>query len=269
MQAKIFQFDEVLRHEISTSSLAMYPNEIKALEEAFIDLSQITSTPPRRPSTPLTSAHVDDIISILDRWPSSQRFPVIDLSRLLLGFFPEAFNEEGIKDRFADALFRAADWNASWALPLPKPRETNMLLLFRTLCNAFQDDGQTDSVWLTKVLGTLTEAPYTSLNKTQRVALATIVFNVSCQGLRFALGSSLRDRAVSLINKILESETEDSEAVYRALVALGNIVHNAKTINSPLSANQKGEVTQCLQTLPGTFPDARVRNICVEIGALI
>jgi len=53
----------------------MYPNEIKALEEAFIDLSQITSTPPRRPSTPLTSALVDDIISILDRWPSSQRFP--------------------------------------------------------------------------------------------------------------------------------------------------------------------------------------------------
>jgi len=144
-----------------------------------------------------------------------------------------------------------------------------MLLLLRTLCNAFQDDGQTDPVWLTKVLETLMQAPYTALNKTQRVALATIVFNVSCQGLRFALGSSLRDRAVPLINKILESEAEDSEAVYRALVALGNIVHNAKSTNSPLSASQKGEIAQRLQSLSSMFPDARVRNICAEIGALI
>jgi phospholipase A-2-activating protein len=269
MQAKIFQFDEVLSHEISTSSLAMYPNEIKTLEEAFDYLGQITSTPPRPPSAPLTSVHVDEIISILDRWPSSQRFPVIDLSRLLLGFCPEAFSADGLKDRFADALFRAADWSASWALPLPKPRETNMLLLLRTLCNAFQEDGQTDPVWLTKVLQTLAQAPYAALNKTQRVALATIVFNVSCQGLRFPLDASLRDQSVSLINKILESETADSEAVYRALVALGNIAHAAKITNIPLSAPQKGEIAQCLQSLPAKFPDARVRNICVEIGALI
>jgi phospholipase A-2-activating protein len=156
----------------------------------------------------------------------NDKFIVIDLSRLLLGFFPEAFSGEGCKDRFADALFRAAEWNTSWAPPLPKPRETNMLLLLRTMCNGFQEDAQTDPVWLTKVcfpsaisnqndvaersiflsnkkvLETLTQAPYTALNKTQRVALATIVFNVSCQGLRFPLGSSLRDRALSLINKV-------------------------------------------------------------------
>ena len=153
-------------------------------------------------------------------------FIVIDLSRLLLGFCPEAFSADGLKDRFADALFRAADWSASWALPLPKPRETNMLLLLRTLCNAFQEDGQTDPVWLTKVcflsvignqnkllsalfflqtqkvLQTLAQAPYTALNKTQRVALATIVFNVSCQGLRFPLDASLRDQSVSLVGKV-------------------------------------------------------------------
>jgi phospholipase A-2-activating protein len=61
----------------------MYPNEIKTLEEAFNYLGQITSTPPRPPSAPLTSAHVEEIISILDRWPSSQRFPGM-FARLLL-----------------------------------------------------------------------------------------------------------------------------------------------------------------------------------------
>jgi len=81
----------------------------------------------------------------------NDKFIVIDLSRLLLGYCPEAFSADGLRDQFADALFKAADWSASWALPLPKPRETNMLLLLRTLCNAFQEDGQTDPVWLTKV----------------------------------------------------------------------------------------------------------------------
>ena len=53
-----------------------------------------------------------------------------------------------------------------------------------------------------KVLETLAQAPYTALNKTQRVALATMVFNVSCQGLRFPLENSLRDQSISLINKV-------------------------------------------------------------------
>ncbi|KAF8197500.1 phospholipase A-2-activating protein [Pholiota molesta] len=252
MQGKLFQFDDALRHEISTSSLAMYPDEIKYLEEAFH----------------LKHAHVDAIISVLERWPPSQRFPVIDLSRLLIGFAPEAFSDAGALDRFSDALFNASEWSASWAAPIPKTRETNILLLLRTLANAFQDENQTDAAWLSRILETLAQAPYGVLSKTQRVAVATILFNVSCQGLRFPLERSLRDQTVSLITKILESETEDAEAVYRALVALGNIAHASKNTQS-LSAPQKGEINQCLRSLPTTFPDPRVKNVCAEISALI
>lgn len=93
MQGKLFQFDDALRHEIvcgkffvarrftlintfqSTSSLALYPNEIKSLEETFEYLALVTSTPPVDPPAPLSSTHVDAIISIFERWPSSQRFP--------------------------------------------------------------------------------------------------------------------------------------------------------------------------------------------------
>jgi phospholipase A-2-activating protein len=75
MQGKLHQFDDALRHEISTSSLAMYPDEIKAVDTCFSSLAQIVATPPRPPLNKLTGAHVEAIIQILDRWPSSQRFP--------------------------------------------------------------------------------------------------------------------------------------------------------------------------------------------------
>ncbi|KDR73567.1 hypothetical protein GALMADRAFT_72349 [Galerina marginata CBS 339.88] len=282
MQSKLFQFDDALQHEISTSSLAMYPDEINTLSETFLYLTQISSTPPIRPTNKLTSAHVEAIISILERWPSSQRFPVIDLSRLLVGFCPEAFGSSSplspdsdlLRERFVDALFKAAEWDAGWVPPLPKARETNMLLVLRTLANAFEEKGDVDmdaaggGRWLEKVLEALGQVPYTVLNKTQRVAFATVLFNLSCQGLRSPLKLSIRNDAVALIVRILEQETADSEAVYRALVALGNVVP-AKTTNTTLTAAQAGEIAQCLQALPARFQEARVKNVCIEIGALV
>jgi len=207
---------------------------------------------------------------------------VIDLSRLLVGFCPEVFgspsssSSELLRERFVDALFKAAEWDAGWAPPLPKARETNMLLVLRTLANSFEEekgdvdmDAGSGGRWLEKVLEALGQVPYTVLNKTQRVALATVLFNLSCQGLRSPLKLSIRNEAVSLINKILEQETADSEAVYRALVALGNVAHAAKSANTPLSAAQAGEIAQCLQALPARFQEARVKNVCVEIGVLV
>ncbi|KAF8163523.1 phospholipase A-2-activating protein [Crassisporium funariophilum] len=269
MQGKLFQFDEALRHEISTSSLAMYPDEINLLDEAFAYLSQVTVSPARPPSNSLTHVHVEAIIQILERWPSSQRFPVIDLSRLLIGFCPDAFSAPDLRDKFSEALFKASEWSTPWTLPLSKARETNMLLLLRTLANAFQEDGITDAGWLARVLETLGQAPYTALTKTQRVALATVLFNASCEGLRYPLELSLRNQLITLIAQILESETADSEAVYRTLVALGNTVFAAKIHETTVSAPQVGEISQCLQSLPTQFPESRVRNVCVEIGTLL
>ncbi|PPR06426.1 hypothetical protein CVT26_004838 [Gymnopilus dilepis] len=275
MQSKLLQFDDALRNEISTSSLAMYPEETNLLNEAFLHLSEATSSSTRSPNL-LSSAHVEAVISILDRWPSSQRFPVIDLGRLLVGFCPEAFAPSStsaesalLSDRFVDALFRAAEWETGWAPPLSKARETNILLVFRTLANAFDDEAEKDlsaggsAAWIDNVLETLGQVPYTVLNKTQRVAFATILFNISCQGLRSPLGQSTRNQT------ILEQETTDSEGVYRALVALGNIAYVAKNTGNGLSAAQVGEISQCLQALPKRFTEARVQNVCNEIAALL
>jgi phospholipase A-2-activating protein len=149
----------------------MYPEEVKRIDEIFDYLTEVTASPPQPSPISLTTAHVDSIIQILERWPPSQRFPgmgfysahvlvyenrllsspVIDLSRLLAGFCHTAFATLGLKDRFFEALFKASEWNTSWALPLPKHRETNILLLFRTIANIFQEETTLDGTWVGKV----------------------------------------------------------------------------------------------------------------------
>ncbi|KAL0946557.1 hypothetical protein HGRIS_012762 [Hohenbuehelia grisea] len=177
MQSKLHQFNEGLQNEISTSSLAMYPQEVTAIDEIFAYLGQTIATPPQQPSVTLTAAHVEAIIQVLSRWPTSQRFPVIDLSRILTGLCPRVLDAPGLKDRFFEALFKASDWSDPWSPPPPKPRETNILLLLRTLVNSFQERaGLEDGAWPTRVFESLSQAPYAVLTKTQRVALATVLF---------------------------------------------------------------------------------------------
>ena len=53
----------------------MYPEELSNVEETFAYLSAVTATPPGRPNKSLNANHVESVIQVLDRWPSSQRFP--------------------------------------------------------------------------------------------------------------------------------------------------------------------------------------------------
>lgn len=76
----------------------------------------------------------------------------MDLSRLVVGHCPSAFAEPNVKQRFFTAIFQGASWFEPWVSPLPKPRETNVLLLLRALANAFQDTTTAgDGVWIKSV----------------------------------------------------------------------------------------------------------------------
>src|SRR6266404_1052877 len=145
----------------------MYPDEIGHLEDAFTLLSQ--STAGKTPTVKLTSAHVETVIQMLNRWPASQRFPgaylvakspepfaltcvllnpVIDLARLLSGFCADLIDN----GTFFDALFRAAELSIDNAPSSSKAKETNVLLVLRTVANAFQENTKTsDDAWIVKV----------------------------------------------------------------------------------------------------------------------
>ncbi len=65
---------------------------------------------------------------------------VVDLSRLVIGYCAPAYADPGLRQGFLTALFQAAEFNEPWTPPIPKSRETNVLLLLRGLANLFQDD---------------------------------------------------------------------------------------------------------------------------------
>lgn len=151
----------------------------------------------------------------------------------------------------------------------------------------------------------LGEAPYTVFSKNLRVALTTIFFNISCLGLSKALDGGVRDQlllsllGVSILSctiplpqliscaQVLGSESTESEAVYRALVAIGNVVglvaidldiqiakslfqaYAAKQSGSPLGSDETAQLKPLLRSAASTFPEDRIRSISAEIFMLL
>jgi len=249
--------------------MALYHEETALIDEVFLYLGEAITG--KQPSLQLNATHVDCIIQIMSRWPEAPRFPLIDLSRLLIGFAPLAISEAAVKDRLVSALFAAAEWSEAWTSPLNKGRETNILLLFRTLANIFQEGVALNEDWVGKVLGSIavSTSAYSALNKAHRVALATVLFNISCAALRSDISQSYLTQHISLVLKVLESETADSEAAYRALVALGNIVTAAKTKNIGLDPSQAQDIRGRVVALPQVFAEERVKNVSAEIYGLL
>ena len=72
---------------------------------------------------------------------------MIDLARLLSGFCADRIDN----NTFFDALFRAAELDNGTSSS-SKAKETNVLLVLRTVANAFQEGTKTsDSAWIEKV----------------------------------------------------------------------------------------------------------------------
>lgn len=271
MRGKIGELDDGFRNEISTSAIAIYPPESAKLDEAYVYLTQALATPTQITVPPLNKTHLETIEQILERWPSSSRFPVIDLARLVSGNCPAAYSDSKVAEQFFAALLKAAEWDTPWDGPIPKSRETNMLLTLRALANAFQESTAASlGDWAAAVLGELGRAPYDALMKNHRVALATLLFNISCIRLKGPIVSSaVAEQHLSLVSMVLRQERQDAETAYRSLVALGNTLCALKTQNASLTLGQTSEIRQALPSLRSRFPEDRVNAVIKDVEALL
>ncbi|KAJ7578487.1 phospholipase A-2-activating protein [Mycena floridula] len=270
VQNKMYELDGVLKQEISTSGLAMYPEDISCVDETFIALSHLTATPPETPPHTLNATHVDAISQILDRWPASQCFPVIDLGRLLTAYSPSLFADDDLRQRFFRSLFKAAEFQTPWETPLPKARDTNILLVLKALANVFQDGYISNPGWLAQIIAVLDHIPYLAIGKTQRGAFATVLFNISCLSLRTPLEQPLRDQHLGLLLKVIQTEPTEAEPTYRSLVGLGNAIHAMKSKGTALTPEQASEIARIVAPASTKFPqDVRIQNVSKELSALL
>ncbi|KAJ7633059.1 phospholipase A-2-activating protein [Roridomyces roridus] len=267
MRSKIHQHNDGLQNEISTSSLAFYPEEGRSVDEAFAYVEKCAAS--KRPTNPLGSVHIETLISVLERWPAGIILPILDLSRLIVAYCPEAVKAAGLKERLFEALFKASEWPTPWVKSPTKPVETNIMLVFRALANVAQEaSGAADGPWIGQMLKTVSDASYATLSPSQRKPLATMLLNISCVTLFTPLDAVGRGLHLAMIFQALEDKA-DSESAYRALVGLGNVMYASKQQSNPLDGAQAAQVTRSMRDLPTRFPEDRFRNLVVEISALL
>ncbi|GJE87090.1 phospholipase A-2-activating protein [Phanerochaete sordida] len=269
MQNKLFQFNQDLQNEISTATLVMYPDERSLLEETFLYLEQAVTGQSPITAPPVERGHVEAVVSLLQRWPSSSRFPLIDLCRLIIGYCSTAYSDTVFRQDFFKTLFKQAEWSEEWG-STHRSRDTNILLLMRGLANAFQDDTNLgDGVWVDEILQRLQEAVYPMLSRAARIALGTLLFNLSCVALRERLDPRLRQRQVTLILQGLEQERQDSEPAYRLVVALGNTAYTARHGQPPLEPAQIKQAKEAMAAVSRMFPEERIESMCRAINSIL
>ncbi|KAF5373632.1 hypothetical protein D9758_000932 [Tetrapyrgos nigripes] len=266
MRDKIFQFDEHLRNEISTSSLAMYPEETNSFETIFVYVASVLDN--TAASLP-TVADIDAVIQVLERWPSGTRFPIIDLARLITAFCPSTFEAtSGLRSRFFSTLFKAAEWDMPWTPPIPKARETNIMIVLRAVANVFQDGVDLDGTWLAEIFQALEQMPFEALVKSQRLALATILFNMSSVSLRKAFEPQLRNQHLDLSLRVLRGESEDSQTTYRTLAGLGNVLYAARSKGPALESTQLQSIIEGISAVPPGFRQD-IEGLALEVQSLL
>ncbi|KAL4067764.1 WD40-repeat-containing domain protein [Scleroderma yunnanense] len=272
MQAKVYQFDQALRDEMSTAALAMHPQEKVIIDEVFTYLSKTASHSSSSIRTSISRAHIETITQILDRWPASQRFPLIDLSRLVTAHCMDAFSRPGDLERFFSCLLRVSDWTSiiSGGNPITKAQETNVLLLFRTITNSLQENTPANDEWIKQIFEALVQVPHLLLTKTHRLALASILFNFSCISLKGSVSTDARELHLTCILQLLRSPNDDSEVAYRTCVALGNTLYANKLHGTPINVSLPlTELKGAVCAVKMAFSDQRINDVYKEIVVLI
>ncbi|WFD26669.1 hypothetical protein MNAN1_001654 [Malassezia nana] len=171
---------------------------------------------------------VEVLSRLLRTWPVSMRFPLLDLLRAAACYTCT----QPFATLVSDALI-GAEWDALDAPGVDtKVAATNSMLALRVLANGFvapSGPAIMDELAL-EALATLQSPPWAVLNRHGRTALATVAYNYSIRAYEqanYEHASLLAQLIVEILSQ--PPSAVESECIYRALVALGNLVRAAVT----------------------------------------
>ncbi|KZS90036.1 phospholipase A-2-activating protein [Sistotremastrum niveocremeum HHB9708] len=258
LRGKLLQFN---------NDAALETSELESLETCLSSLNTAIGDS-RLPPAAITPALAQTIVGILGRWPAPQRFPLLDLSRLIILFAPKSFRAPGSST--IDALLRASEWDQPWELPLAKYRETNLLLTLRSLVNSIHGASSLDDLpWAPKILQDLRARPYDSIPKALRTPIATLLLNLSCVMIERLSEEGLREDILAILSTIISNEAVDAEAGYRAAAAFGNIIYLLNLLQRSLNAAERRSAESDISKLIKRFSEERIRKLGDEILGLL
>jgi len=239
-------------------------------ETSFSEIYRLLSLPAvALPDTKASNVNekwsTSGLLDVMCRWPEDKRFPIIDIARCLAAISP-AF---GATSTAPPALLQACDWSKPWTAS--KARETNTLLALRALANMFLTTNGRKTL-SSELAGELLRSLKTGRRWSElgprKMPLATIALNYSILAVNNAFPVAQTDVLLDLVLHILENETDDSETIYRATVALGNVLWSPSVSGSlQIGPIQKGKLLASERA--NKLDEKRLKDLAIEIGALV
>ncbi|GJN88517.1 hypothetical protein Rhopal_001483-T1 [Rhodotorula paludigena] len=216
LRSKLAQLSDQLAASPSTSSLALSASDLASIDRLIAYLLVSLADPSG--SAPGAAAPSEADTAVVDRllttWPAEQRFPALDLARLLALSAPSAGS-------FPVVLATATSVTES---------ETNAMLALRGLANVFvpfvgKATMQGEAVDVLQALRK--RGASKALNKNGKVALATVALNFSVLAAQKSFDTKATEDLAELAIELLKDA--DGEVVYRAMMALGNLLVTFET----------------------------------------
>ena len=240
-------------------SVPLSPSELDQINQVITQLESGSSP---------GGLNIDPLRKAISSWSAGSRLPALDLIRCAVAAGTTTAPLEIAREVF-EASSWASDWPAAGSTDA-KTRDVNSMLALRTIANLWNDPRAVAELEINGVslLGSLSETHYGKLSKNGRIAFATVVYNATAQMVGSMSKSAAAGITLGLINEVLGQESEDSEAVYRILVALGNLVCSASGGSLNKNALEKARDGMRRVERERVGGEERIQGIVREVGGL-
>lgn len=240
---------------VSQNTATEFPLQGESLNTLESMLSSLNTSPT---SFQLDNAGVAVVEKLLE-WPFSHRFPALDLVRVIALHSPVPIASSGI----LFTLLSHVTPNSSASL---KENEINSMLAIRGVANCFAKPEGRKSLAesAAEALETLAVVGVPEgVNKNGKVALATVALNYSILAVEGALNGMSIAQLVDFILSLLADD--DSEVIYRTLVALGNVAFAPDSVKGSVQVGTLQALKSRAQTLAKRSAEARIKNLVSEL----
>lgn len=235
----------------------------------FNQIDTLISTLENNPSS--GNLNIDPLRQALTSWSPPSRLPALDLIRVA-----SAYGTTTPPLEIAREVFEASSWASDWPSPNSpeaKQRDVNSMLALRTIANLWSDPRALAELELNAIslLGRLSDTHYGRMSKNGRIAYATVVYNATAQLVSSGGGGgrSVAGVMLGLVNEVLEGEREDSESLYRILVALGNLICSSAGAGLNKGSLQKARLAIKDIMKGGVGKEERIGQIIGEVLSLM
>ncbi len=244
-----------------SKDLSLNDSQLSTLSNLISSLETLLSGTPPQAQIPPDSIPL--ALHIATAWPPAFRLPGLDLLRLLTASssLPASYTTSTNQDLIALL--------AESGVFADKDRPNNIMLATRTLSNLFETPRGRELADLKfdQTYQMVKEASKGSTNRNLKIAAATLWVNYAVlltSATHSELPSSL-DRAITLLDdlSILLRTATDSEAVYRALVAVGTLLTLGE--DATMAAKDVYDYAGALKKAESTVREPRVKGVVAEI----